>query len=139
MTDRIPDSHRDLIDGPVYVVLTTIMPDGQPQSSIVWCNRDDEYVLINSTRGRQKSRNMERNPKVTILALDPDDPYRYLEVRGTVEAVTEEGAVDHIDQLARLYTNQPGFYGHYAPAERRNEETRVIFKVRPTRVRAYGS
>lgn len=137
MSERIPDSHLDLIDGPVYVVLTTIMPDGQPQSSVIWCNRDGDHVLVNSTRGRQKSRNMDRNPKVTLLALDPDDPDRYLEVRGTVESVTEEGAVEHIDQLARLYTNEPGYYGHYAPAERRHEETRVIYRIRPTRVRAY--
>ena len=135
MSVTIPESHRDLIDGPVLVTVATIMPDGLPQLSVIWCSSDDDFVLINTVRGRQKAKNIARDPRVTILAIDPDDPYRFLEIRGAVESVTEEGAVEHIGDLARLYTDHPGYYGHFAPAERRHEETRVICRVRPTRVR----
>jgi PPOX class probable F420-dependent enzyme len=131
----IPESHRDLIDGPVLVTVATIMPDGQPQLSVIWCSSDDDFVLINTVRGRQKAKNIARDPRVTIFAFDPDDPYRFLEVRGVVEDVTEEGAVEHISELARLYTDHPAYYGHFAPGERRQEETRMICRVRPTRVR----
>ena len=136
MPAMIPESHRDLIDGPVLVTVATIMPDGQPQLSVIWCSADDEFVLINTVRGRQKAENVARDPRVTILAVDPDDPYRFLEIRGVVEDITEEGAVEHIEDLARLYTDHPGFYGHFAAADRRQSETRIICKVKPTRVRA---
>jgi PPOX class probable F420-dependent enzyme len=134
MTLKIPESHRDLIDGPVLVTFTTIMPDGQPQSTVVWCNSDEEYVLVNSITGRRKEKNIRRDPRVTLLALDPNDGYRWIEVRGVVEHIVEEGAVDHIDELSRLYEGEPGFYGHVAAAERAATETRIIFKIRPTSV-----
>lgn len=95
-------------------------------------------MLINTARGRQKTRNMDRDPRVTILALDPNDPYRYVEVRGKVIDKTEEGAVEHIEALARLYTGKPGFYGHVSPAEQAARETRVTYKIKPTRVRTNG-
>ena len=135
MPTTIPESHRDLIDGPVLVTVATIMPDGHPQLSVIWCSSEDDYVLINTVRGRQKAKNIDKDPRVTIMAFDPSDPYRFLEIRGTVESVTEEGAVEHIGDLARIYTGHPGYYGHFAPAGRRQEETRVICRVRPTRVR----
>jgi PPOX class probable F420-dependent enzyme len=138
MPTTIPDSHRDLIDGPIMVTFTTIMPDGQPQSTIVWCNSDDEHVLVNSVAGRRKDKNIRRDPRITLMALDPNNPYRWIEVRGVVDEITEEGAVAHIDELSRLYENKPGFFGHVAPAERANLETRIIFKIRPVRVQAFG-
>jgi PPOX class probable F420-dependent enzyme len=137
MEHIIPESHRDLIEGPVLVTLTTLMPDGSPQSSLIWCNSDGRHVLVNTARGRLKARNMDRDPRVAILAADPHDPNRYLEVRGVVVETTEVGAVAHIDELARLYTGRTPYYGGYAPSGRRFEETRVIYKVRPTRVRLY--
>ncbi len=78
----IPDSHKSLVDNPVYVVLTTLMPDGQPQSSVVWWDSEGEYVQVNTIRGRQKERNMVRDGRVTIVAVDPTNPYHWLEVRG---------------------------------------------------------
>ena len=138
MTLTIPDSHRDLIDGPNLVTFTTIMPDGQPQSSIVWCNSEGERVLVNSTVGRRKDKNIRRDPRVTIMSLDPTNPYRWLEIRGAVEEITEEGGVEHIDELARLYANTPSYYGHVTPAEQAPKETRVIYKIRPSRVLAFG-
>jgi PPOX class probable F420-dependent enzyme len=138
MADTIPESHTDLLGGPVYVTLATVMPDGRPQATVVWCNYDGEHVLVNTARGRQKEKNMSERPVATILAVDPGNPYRYLEVRGDVEEITEEGAMAHIDQLASLYKNVPKYYGGAAPAEREDQEIRVICRIKPVRVRAKG-
>jgi PPOX class probable F420-dependent enzyme len=135
MSDLIPESFRDLIDGPVLVYIATTMPDGQPQLSVIWCNSDESHILINTTRGRQKDINIARDPRVTLLAVDPEDPYRFIEIRGEVVEVTEEGAVEHISELARLYTSHRGYYGHFAPTERRHQETRLLCRIKPTRVR----
>jgi PPOX class probable F420-dependent enzyme len=138
MSARIPESHRDLIDGPVLISVATIMPDGQPQLSVIWCNSDGEHVLINTTRGRQKEKNIALDPRVTILAVDPKDPYRFIEIRGKVVEITEEGGVDHINELGTIYTGDPGFYGYLTSADQQYRETRVICKVLPTRVRTGG-
>ncbi len=138
MTPTIPDSHRDLLDGPVYVTLATVMPDGQPQLSIVWANYDGTYVKINTAVGRQKDKNLIARPMATVLALDPNNGFRWLEVRGVIAERTEEGAVAHIDELCRLYTGKTSYYGSYQPAEMRHQETRVIFKIQPVRVNAFG-
>lgn len=135
MSESIPESYRDLIDGPVHVSFATTMPDGQPQLSVIWCNSDSNHVLINTARGRQKVKNIARNKQVTLLALDPDNPYRFIEIRGLVVEITEEGAVDHIDELARIYTGYPGFYDYVATAEQRLKETRLLCRIKPTRVR----
>lgn len=136
MTEQIPESHIDLLNDPVYVNLATVMPDGQPQVTVVWASYDGEYVLINSTRDRQKTRNIERHPKVTVLAVDPDNPYHYLEIRGEVEEITEEGALEHIDQLAQQYAGVDKYYGGVAPADMEGKQTRVIYKIKPTHVNA---
>jgi PPOX class probable F420-dependent enzyme len=112
------------------------MPDGQPQLSVVWANYDGEYVKVNTARGRQKDKNISRNPQVTVMVLDPKNPYRYLEVRGVVEEYTEEGAVDHISELSRIYRGTDYYVG--SNASRRDHETRVMAKVRPTSVHANG-
>lgn len=134
MADRIPESHVDLLNEPVYVNLATVMPDGQPQVTVVWASYDGEHVLINSTRSRQKTRNVERHPKVSVLAVDPDNPYHYMEIRGEVEEITEEGALDHINQLAHQYAGVDKYYGGVQPPERQNQETRVIYRIKPTQV-----
>lgn len=133
LTVTIPESFHDLFTRPVYVVLTTLMPDGQPQSSVVWADYDGECVRVNATRDRQKTKNMARDPRVTLLALDPDNAYRWIEVRGTVTEITENGGVEHIESLSRKYMGR-GYYGDFAPAERRSEETRVLIRIRPTRI-----
>ena len=102
MTARIPDSHKDLLEGPVSVALSTVMPDGQPQTTVVWCNTDGTLVLINTMNKFQKAKNMQRNPKVTLFAYRRDNPLRYIEVDGTVVEMTEEGAMEHTDELAEL-------------------------------------
>lgn len=135
MTLSSHESHIDLIAGPYSVALTTVMPDGQPQTTVVWCNTDGVHVLLNTMRGFQKEKNMRRNPKVTIFAYDPQNPLRNIEVRGEVVAMSEEGAVEHNDQMTMLYLGKPHFFGDAVPAELRDRFTPVICKVLPTHVR----
>ena len=135
MTTTIPDTHLDLLQTPTHGVLTTIMPDGTPQSSLIWVDYDGEYVLINTTLERQKGKNMQVNPKVTILVIDSKDSSRWLEVRGRVCEITQDGAEDHADKLTQRYCrNKLHFYGDIYPVEQRCKETRVIVKVQPIRV-----
>lgn len=99
----IPASHVDILEKQSFGHLATVMPDGTPHVTPVWVSHDEgEYVLVNTARGRQKEQNIQRNPKVGISVVDPDDPYRYVSVRGTA-TLTEEGAVDHINTLAQRY------------------------------------
>ncbi|HEX4980485.1 MAG TPA: TIGR03618 family F420-dependent PPOX class oxidoreductase [Ilumatobacteraceae bacterium] len=107
------------------VLLTTMMPDGQPQSSLVWCDYDGECARVNTTAERQKGRNMRANPHVTLLVVDPDDTTRYLALRGQAQLV-EDGALTHLDEITRAYTTHPAFYGYVYPLEQRDRETRMI-------------
>ena len=137
MSTKIPDSHTDLLNAPVYVDVVTLMPDGQPQASVVWCSYDGEHVLVNTAVGRQKEKNLRERPMATVLAVDPNNPFRYIEVRGTVE-LTKEGALDHINQLAKAYRGADSYYGGVQPAEMAQKETRIMCKIKPTHVNAFG-
>jgi PPOX class probable F420-dependent enzyme len=135
MSINIPDTHVDLLQTPVHGVLTTIMPDGAPQSSIIWVGYDGEYILINTTLERQKGRNMQVNPKVTILVIDPKDSSRWIEVRGHVFEITQEGAEAHADKLTQRYCRKKEyFYGDIYPVEQKQKETRVVVKIRPIKI-----
>ena len=136
MAVTIPDRIKDLLERPIVVTLATTMADNTPQATPVWFNWDGERIWINTARGRAKDDNMTERPNVSILSVDPDNPYRYLEVRGIVDEITEEGAVDHINFLSARYVNEPDYYG--GDLERKARETRVIYKIRPTRVLAHG-
>ena len=101
--DVIPESHRDILEKESFAHVSTLMPDGSPHVTPVWVDHEEgETVLINTSRGRQKERNIRRNPKVGLSVVDPDDPYRFVSVRGEAELV-DEGAVEHINSLARKY------------------------------------
>ena len=130
----IPASHRDLLQGTTHGVLTTMLPDGAPQSSIVWVDYDGECVLVNSTLERQKGRNMQANPKVTLLVIDPGDDGRWIEVRGLVRALVTDGAEAHADKLTARYTGKRHFYGDIYPVEQKHKETRVIARIEPVHV-----
>jgi PPOX class probable F420-dependent enzyme len=134
MVVAIPTSHLDLLHEPIHGVLTTIMPGGEPQSTIVWVDYDVTYVLINTTLERQKGRNMRTNPRVTVLLIDPKNNSRWIEIRGKVATVTAKGAVAHADELTQLYTVKQHFYGDIYPVEQRQKETRVIAKIEPTKI-----
>ncbi len=132
MSAEIPASYTDLLTGKVYVTLSTVMSNSQPQSTPVWIDWDGEYVLVNTARGRQKDKNMQERPLVTILAVDPKNPNRWMEVRGKVVEATEEGAVEHINKLSWRYDNREYYSG---PEEAlRRSHTRVIYKIKPTKV-----
>ncbi|HVO44059.1 MAG TPA: PPOX class F420-dependent oxidoreductase [Aggregatilineales bacterium] len=136
MTLAIPDSHRDLLEKPVHATLTTLMPDGQPQCSIVWADYDGEYVLINTTLERQKGQNMRANPHVGLLLIDPANGNRWIEIRGTVVEMTSSGASEHADKLTQRYSTsgKRRFYGDVYPVEQQSKETRVIVKIRPVKI-----
>jgi PPOX class probable F420-dependent enzyme len=131
----IPSSHLDLVECPPVAALSTVMPDGYPQTSVVWCDFDGEFVRINTMRGFQKDRNMRRNPKVTLLCYDPNEPNRYLEIRGEIASMTEDDALAHLDGLASKYAGRPiRYFGECIPARFAETETPVLIRIRPTRV-----
>jgi PPOX class probable F420-dependent enzyme len=114
---------------PNFATVGTLDPDGSPQLTIVWIDWDGDNVLFNTAVGRAKPRNLERDPRVSILVTDRADGYRWVEILGRAE-LTTEGADEHIDKLARKYTGN-GW-------EPRAGEQRLLVRVRPERVSAYG-
>jgi PPOX class probable F420-dependent enzyme len=136
----LPESHQDLLDGDSNIVLTTLMPDGRPQTTPVWCNRDGHYILINTMRGFQKEKNMRHNPKVTLLAYKPRHPLHNIEIRGTVVEMTEDDALEHLNQLTSLYMHKPEaeFFGDSIPADLKERYTPVKITILPTRIRVEG-
>lgn len=138
MTVKIPESHRDLLAGPVNIVLTTLMPDGQPQTTPVWCNLEGDDVLISSMKQFRKHKNMRLNPKVTLLAYRLNQPKPNIEVRGKVIEMTEEGALSHLNALNVLYGCGPEFFGDSVDANLRHKFTPVKIRIRPIKVRVEG-
>lgn len=135
--EQIPATHRDLVECPPVAALTTVMQDGYPQTSVVWCDFDGECVRITTMRGFAKERNMRRDPRVTLLCYDPRRPLRYLEVRGTVVEMTEEGASEHLDALASGYEGRPvRYFGDVIPARFAESEIPILCRIRPTHVAA---
>ncbi len=130
----IPESHLDLFafEKRAFGHLATLMPDGSPQVTPVWIDFDGTHVLVNSARGRQKDVNVRRDPRVAIEVSDPNNPYRYVQIRGRVVEITEEGADEHIDRLAKKYRGLDRY------PYRRPGEVRVIYKILPERVSVFG-
>ena len=128
----IPEKYRDLFQKRAFANLATIMPNGSPQVSPVWVDYDGKHVIVNSAKGRQKDRNMRRQPHVALTVMDPENPYRYLEVRGRVAEITEKGADAHIDKMAKKYLNQDKYPG------RQPGEVRVLYKIEPERTHTMG-
>jgi PPOX class probable F420-dependent enzyme len=125
----------DLVECPRVAALTTIMPNGSPQTSVVWCDFDGEFVRVNTMRGFQKERNIRRNRKVTLLCYDPRTPLRYLEIRGLVVEITGDGAGAHLDALASKYLGRSvRYFGDVVPAELADVEEPVLCRIRPHRV-----
>lgn len=124
--DVLPDTHLDLLtEKRGFAHLATRNADGSLQSTPVWVDFDGQHVLVNTAKGRRKDRNMRQRPRVALSVLDPQDPYRYLEVRGTVVETTRSGAEEHIDRLAQKYLNEATY------PLRQEGEVRVIHKIRP--------
>jgi len=132
MSQAIPDKYRDLFGKKAFASLGTLMPDGRPQVTPVWVDLDGDLVVINSAKGRQKDRNLRRDPRVSLAIIDPDNPYRYLELRGRVVEITEQGAADHIDKMAKKYLGVDK-YPYKNPAE-----VRVMYKIQPDHATMMG-
>ena len=128
----IPDQFKDLLEKKAFAHLGTVMKDGSPQVTPIWFDYDGTHVRINSAKGRWKDKNMRNRPKVALSILDPDNPYRYMQVRGTVTEVTENGADAHIDSLAKKYLGQDKY------PFRQPGEVRVIYKIAVERVNTMG-
>lgn len=132
----IPDSHRDLLDGAIIAALATLMANGQIQVTPVWCSYDGTHVIVNATADRQKHKNMVERPDVTLMLFDPQNQFRYLEIRGVVEAITAEGGGENMNELSLLYTDKPRRYGIEVPPREVSE--RLLYKIKPTHVNFSG-
>lgn len=128
MSAVIPESHYDLLDNPEYGVICTIEPDGSPQSTVVWVARDGNDVLVSTTVGRRKHLNLVRDPRCSLMVVAKDNPFHYVEVRGTV-SITEEGGRELIDRLAREYMGAERY-----TMDDGTDNVRVVLRITPTRV-----
>lgn len=128
----IPDGYKDILQKKAFANLATVNPDGTPQVTPVWVDYDGAHIRFNTAKGRLKDKNLRRNPVVALSIQDPDNPYRYLQVRGRVADVTETGADAHIDSLAKKYLGQDKY------PYRRPGEVRVIYRITPERVQTMG-
>jgi PPOX class probable F420-dependent enzyme len=124
----IPDKYKDLFQKKAFAHLATVGADGGPQVTPVWVDFDGTHIRFNTAKGRVKDKNLRRNPKVALSIQDPDDPYRYMQVRGRVAEISEQGADAHIDALAKKYINQDKY------PWRRPDEVRVMYKILPDKV-----
>ncbi len=128
----VPEKYNDLLSDQkkAFASLATLMPDGSPQLTVVWFNTDHQYIMINTAKGRIKDRNMRANPVVALAVLDPGNPYRYIQIRGRVAEITQEGAEAEIHALSHKYTGQDYTI---APGE-----VRVTYKILPESVSVFG-
>lgn len=132
MAAAIPEKYRDLFDKPAFGVLATLMPGGQPQVTPVWVDLQDGHVVVNSAKGRQKDKNIARDPRVTITVIDPQNPYRYVEIRGRVDEITQKDADAHIDKMAKKYLGKDKY------PFRQAGEQRVMYKIAPSHVTGFN-
>ncbi len=128
-----PESHVALLDRPLPAVLTTEMPDGRFQSTVVWFNRDGGHILLNTMREFQKARNLHARPRATLLVVEPEGDERWIEVRGSV-LLEDDGALEHLDELTRLYMGAGPYFGRAVPAELALVEHPVRVRLVPTAV-----
>ena len=129
----IPDKFLDLLrDKQAFAHLATIMPDGTPQVTPVWFDYTGDAIRVNTAKGRVKARNMQEGSPVAISILDPENPYRYIQIRGRVRRVTEAGADAHIDSLAKKYLGKDK-YPFAQPGE-----VRVMYEIEPRAANVMG-
>ncbi|MEU6235298.1 PPOX class F420-dependent oxidoreductase [Kitasatospora sp. NPDC047058] len=127
MADHLSDRAKALIDGKSFAVVSTIQPDGSPQSSVVWVKRDGEDVLFSTVEGRRKHLNLVKDPRISLVVNPPESPYEYAEVRGLV-TMTREGGRELIDELAHKYRGEE-VYRFDGP-----EDVRVVVRITPRKV-----
>jgi PPOX class probable F420-dependent enzyme len=128
---ELTEQQREFLQNPFVGVVTTLRPDGSPHSTVVWVDALDGKAAFNTALGRVKPSNMERDPRVSMLVVDPGDPYRWLSVDGRA-SVTADGADDHIDRLAKKYLDADSY------PNRKPGEVRVTVTIDASRVDAHG-
>ena len=116
MSLSIPDIFNDLFSRPILCALTTINPDGQPHTVPVWCDFDGQHIRVNVPAATKKARNLQINPKMSLLVIDPQNPAHWIEIQGYVGALNDEahGARDHINKLSEKYTGNPVYQAYGA-------------------------
>ncbi|MFJ2865009.1 PPOX class F420-dependent oxidoreductase [Kitasatospora sp. NPDC087314] len=127
MTTQLSDRAKALIDGKSFAVVSTIQPDGSPQSSVVWVERDGEDILFSTVEGRRKHLNLLKDPRISLVVNPPESPYEYLEVRGSA-TLTTQGGRELINRLAAKYRGED-VYTFDGP-----EDVRVIVRLTPRKV-----
>ncbi|MFE6687140.1 PPOX class F420-dependent oxidoreductase [Streptomyces sp. NPDC057743] len=130
MSATLSDGLKKLLDSPVFVMVGTIQPDGSPQISPVWVKRDGDDLLISTTVGRRKEKNLRRDPRVSVVVQPFDAPYTYAEIRGEATLSTE-GGQQLIDELSRKYTGKA--YAEFN-ADAVNDAERVVVRITPRKV-----
>lgn len=131
MSARLSAAERAFLENPYVGVVTTLAPDGSPQSTVVWVDVDDEGPSINTAHGRVKPRNLARDPRLSLVVVDPGDPYRWVKINGT-GVLVDEGADEQIDRLSKKYTGREKY------ASRQPGERRVTVRITPARVLSRG-
>jgi len=122
----LSETARKIFDDHNYVVLATINPDGSPQTSVLWAKRDGDDILLSTVRGRKKARNLERDPRVSLTAYDRENPYSYVEIRGSV-SLTDEGGRELIEELSQAYRGE-------SYPEEPEDTVRVVVRLTPDRI-----
>lgn len=130
-TETLTDTQREFLEQPFYGAVTTLRADGSPHTTVVWVDVDDDAVMFNTAVGRAKERHLRRDPRLSLIVIDPRNAYRWLAVSGRAE-LTTEGADDQIDKLAKKYLGQDE-YGSRKPGEQR-----ITVRIRPEHIEAYG-
>jgi len=125
---KLTEKAMKLIDGKNFASVATLMPDGSPQVAPVWIDRDEDIILLNAARSRQRTRNLSRDPRVAICIYDQNNPYSNVLIRGRVLEITEKGAESHIDKMNMKYHRKPK-YPYHVPSD-----PRVLIKVQAKRI-----
>ncbi|MGD9890591.1 MAG: PPOX class F420-dependent oxidoreductase [Dehalococcoidia bacterium] len=128
----IPEKYQDLLTKPSFAHIATIGPKGEPQTTPVWIDWDGQHILFSQTKARQKFNNLGRDPRIALSMTDPENPYRYLEVRGVVEGVEDDPDNAFINKMAKKYIDQDVYPWS------RPEDERVVVKVRPQHTTQMG-
>jgi PPOX class probable F420-dependent enzyme len=127
---KLSEKAKKLLDGKNFANVATLMPDGSPQVAPVWVDREGDYVILNSAKSRQRTKNLKRDPRVAITIYDQTNPYSNISIRGKAVEITEKGAEDHIDSMNMKYHGSPKYPYH------NSKDPRILIKAQVDRVHA---
>ncbi len=128
---KMTESQGRFLQEPNYAVVAALREDGSPHQTVIWIDWDGEHVLLNLNTWRAKLQHMETDPRVSVLVLDRESPYRWLSIEGRVTEITGEGAAEHIVKQAGVYLGRDSY--DFKPGEQR-----ILVRIAPERVESYG-